>query len=472
MSSSSTTDNKEEKQVLVPLSILTTIGSYMTDSGMIPLNAYGFIWETMSEIVRRDKIPRLPIEVYAHVADFLDRRSLNRLALANKEIQDMCRKKDKIPWPTLKLDVEDEDEFDGIYLSRDGNSIYQYKRAYQILSGWNRRSGKILPHIHTPCLPYSHVRFSNDFQSVAGFESSESGDIFTSIYCYDLPSASYRELTLVPHGHIEDDQTVHNVKIQGETCMVEYKTPLIDHDEHRIVVLFDLKTRDVVRTIGDVDSWGTVLTNDIVLCENPSDTESPPSLMIWSCRKSNDETPYLFQFPLQQEILEVVPHPVLSRLFGIVAEDEGIILADDCSMRSKLHFGILEVEVSESTKCVDGATYHQGGIAIEEDGDEFRWPEVAESKLTWFPCGKYALYISPFIKEGPLILSLNQSTLELKKAEDFEKIPRYAQKVFRLVNAFLEEIRTIGTLSHLQISGDGTCICLSCSNGLTRILDI
>ena len=57
---------------MVPLSILTTIGSYMTDSGMIPPIAYGFIWETMTGIVRRDKIPRLPIEVYAHVAEFCD----------------------------------------------------------------------------------------------------------------------------------------------------------------------------------------------------------------------------------------------------------------------------------------------------------------------------------------------------------------------------------------------------------------
>ena len=94
-------------------------------------------------------------------------------------------------------------------------------------------------------------------------------------------------------------------------------------------------------------------------------------------------------------------------------------------------------------------------------------------ELTWFPCGEYALYINTVIKEGPLlILSFNQSTLELKRVKDDDKMPRYVQKVFRLVKAFLEEIRTVGTLSHLQISDDGTCICLSCSTGLTKTIDI
>ena len=448
--------------------ILTTIGSYVTSSGMMPLSVCGFVWETMSEIVRREKLPNLPLEgILSRVADFCDRRTFNRLALTNKQMQEICLKKDKIPWPVLKLPPVRWERQRGLYLSQDSNTLYHYTE-FQLLRRWDRRSGSMPDSFVT----YSgeEVHFSKDLRHFAAFYCCEESFIYTVYVCsYDYQQGACDRYRILPPEW--DSAIVCDVAIQRDICLIDYRDPA-DIDEPLLVALFDLKTRQWLRMLRGVEAYSISLTNNIALFRG-----NFGMFQIWHYRNDQmEEPPYSFQLPDHQlqYILDCIPHPTEDRLFCIVSADKNRYP----SQRPLLRFGILEVHVSESSGSIDGVTFHTGGEFDEEDppGGLARKQDL----MTWFPCGDYALYLSrSSVKERDrlFLLSFSRSTMKLLPVEpESNKLPRHVQRSFHAVNSFLDEIRSIQTnLRDLQIivkEDEATSICMYCPNGMIKIVDV
>ena len=103
------TKKKEEKQdeILVPTNVMLRIASFITGSSSsseLPLAVIIYTGEALNELIRRSKIPPLPMNILSHVADFIrDRKTYNALSMANKEIREALTSKQFMPWPEMRL---------------------------------------------------------------------------------------------------------------------------------------------------------------------------------------------------------------------------------------------------------------------------------------------------------------------------------------------------------------------------------
>ena len=437
--------------------------------------------DTSRDTSSREKIPILPIEgVLSRVADFCDRKTFNRLALANKEMKEICLKKDKIPWPVLKLPPERLNRQRGLYLSpQDSNTLYHYEELQ--LHRWDRRSGR-MSDFFVPKW-YGDMRFSKDLRYFAtfGFRKSYSNSS-VNVYYYDLQDGSCDRYSISPPERqfslVVYKLVVYDVAIRGDICLIDYRDGA-DVDEPLLVALLDLKTRQWVRMLRGVEADQIIsLTNAIALSRG-----NFGRLQIWHYRNDQEEEPpYSFQLPDHQDhrkILDCIPHPTEERLFCLVSAERYKYESHPLL----LHFGILEVHISDNSGSIDNVRYHPG--AEVEDDEDFlcqggpRKPDL----MAWFPCGNYALYLSyaspryKSVKQDRLfLLSFSRSTMKLLPVESESKeLPRHVQRSFQTVNSFLDKSRSIPTrLNDLQIivKDDGASICMSCSNGVIKIVDI
>ena len=402
----------------------------------------------------REKIPNLPLEgVLSRLADFCDRKTFNRLALMNKEMQEICLKKETIPWPVLKLPWRRV-----LYLSQDSNTLHDYTN--HVLHGWDRRSGKMT----SLAVPDENeeVTFSKDLRYFATYDYCRPN---VYVYYYDLQEGSCDRYSISPPEG--QDLLVYEVTIRGDICLIDYRADP-DVYEPLLVALLDLKTRQWVRMLRGVEADQIIsLTSAIVLSRG-----NFGRLQIWHYRNDQEEEPpYSFQLPDHQDhrkILDCIPHPTEERLFCLVSAERYKYESHPLLM----HFGILEVHISDNSGSFDNVRYHPGA-EVEDDED-----------FLWFPCGNYALYLSyaspryKSVKQDRLfLLSFNRSTMKLFPVEpESDKLPRHVQRSFQTVNSFLDEICSIQTtLRDLQIivkEDDATSICMYCPNGMIKIVDM
>ena len=469
--------SKQQKGNSIPLSVMVNISSYMEpddSSGMIPMNVLGFLWEAAKEAKRRDEIVTLPIALLSNVIDFIsDRRTYNAVALANKELYQICKTNKEKPWPTIRCRPDSGGKV-RCFFSTDSQWMYQLRdskiRRWNIDSGPSKRPLKITN--------FDYKVISANLRYLAAFDG-----LGAIVKVYELGGGSLttrRSFLLSPDSDLEDnreDMGVYKVidiafSTSNDACVIQCQ--IFNDDVGEIIssestfCVYDLQSRSLVRTLGNAIvyyDWGFILlmTESYILWRTISNDDSnETTLQLWEYNKSDHWID--LRLPCHDALFGIgyrAACPTNDRFLTLLFNQED----PDDSRTKLLRLVLLEFLEAENYGTIE--SFRCTEISMAEFPFSFNEIEFTIDFFGWFPDGRYQFYVSSSLNPNAIVLSFDEGNRSLSVVEPSEQ-SSYHRRFCQLVSDFMEEVHGTGNLDVIHIGQDGRTMTLKSSCGLIK----
>ena len=469
--------SKQQKGNSIPLSVMVNISSYMEpeSSGMIPMNVLGFLWEAAKEAKRRDEIVTLPIALLSNVVDFIpDRRTYNAVALANKELYQICKTNKEKPWPTIRCRPDSDGDV-LCYFSKDSQWIYQLRdskiRCWNLDSGPSKRPLKITNFYNKYI--YAELGYLAAYHAIGAV-----------VKVYELGGGSLttpRSFLLFPDSDLEDREDMGVYKVidiefstSNDACVIQCQ--IFNDDVGEIIssestfCVYDLQSRSLVRTLGnalvyDYDDSGLrlIMTKNYILWKTISDDEShETTLQLWEYNKSDHWIDLRVTTCHDGALGFMCVHPKNDRFLTYLFDQED----PNDSTKKLLRLVLLELLAAENHGTIE--SFRCTEISMEEFPFSFYEIEFTTHCFgDWFPDGKYQFYINSSMNPNAIILRFDEGSRSLSVVEPYEQ-SFYHRRFCQLVSDFTEEVRGTGSLDDIDLWEGGRTMMMKSSCGLIK----